>query len=601
VNQPPTFRLSSWARLVSLALLLGVGVLASLGLATRTAHAQPAATIIVSTCNEATLDSAISSAGSGDTISFGCSGDITLTSTLTISKNLTLDGSGQTVTLDGGNSVQVLSVTSGVSFTLKALTIAHGVAAYNASFGIPLGGGLFNNGGTVSISNSTFANNSAVAAPNSIADGGGLYNNGGTVTISNSTFANNSASSGIGGGLFNNGGTVTISNSTFADNSASPAGGGLVNDGGTVNIGGSIVANNVSGVGDPNCYDNVPLHDQGYNLESRTDCGFTGTGSLRNTNPQLSPLANNGGPTQTMALQQGSPAIDAIPVSTTLCPSTDQRGMTRPDDNETSCDMGAYESNYPADSDLGLTNLPSDITVNATSPQGAVVTFTPPTVVDEDSSLPTVSCTSASGLTSGSIFPIGTTKVTCTASDSDDVNSPVSQSFTVTVNDTDLALTNMPTNMTVNATSPQGAVVTYTTPTVVDEDSPLPTATCAPASGSTFAIGTTTVTCTASDSDDTNSPVSAGFTVTVNGAATQVNELIATINGFHLPGNTSKSYISQLQMVQADLSTNNTAQACLDLTGFINHVKAQSGKQLTVSQATQLIAAARQIQAVLGC
>ncbi len=54
-------------------------------------------------------------------------------------------------------------------------------------------------------------------------------------------------------------------------------------------------------------------------------------------------------------------------------------------------------------------------------------------------------------------------------------------------------------------------------------------------------------------------------------------------------------------MVQADLSANNTAQACLDLTSFINHVKAQSGKQLTVGQATQLIAAAKQIQAVLGC
>jgi hypothetical protein len=82
--------------------------------------------------------------------------------------------------------------------------------------------------------------------------------------------------------------------------------------------------------------------------------------------------------------------------------------------------------------------------------------------------------------------------------------------------DTDLALTNVPAPITANATSSSGAVVTYTLPTVKDEDSPVPTVSCTPASGSTFAIGPTTVTCTVSDSDDSNSPVSAGFTVTVN-------------------------------------------------------------------------------------
>ena len=119
MNQPPTLRLSSWARLVGLALLLGVGVLASLGLTSRTAHAQPAVTSIVNTCDDATLRNAINNAVSGDIIKFGCSGTITLGSTLGISKNLTLDGSGQSVTLDGGGSVQVLVVFSGVTFTLS--------------------------------------------------------------------------------------------------------------------------------------------------------------------------------------------------------------------------------------------------------------------------------------------------------------------------------------------------------------------------------------------------------------------------------------------------------------------------------------------------
>jgi len=172
----------------------------------------------------------------------------------------------------------------------------------------------------------------------------------------------------------------------------------------------------------------------------------------------------------------------------------------------------------------------------------------------------------------------------------------------VTVNDTDLALSGVPANLTVNATSPQGATVTYRPPTVMDEDSPLPPGNCTPASGSTFAIGTTTVTCTVSDNDDTPSSVSQSFTVTVNGAATQVSALISLVNSFHLsPKGIQTSFDSQLQAVQADLADNNTAQACSDLTSFINHVQAQSGKHLTVSQANQFIAAATNIKKVLGC
>src|SRR5258708_13727239 len=77
VNQQHTIRLSSWARLVGLALLLGVGLLASLGLASRTAHAQPAATIIVSTCDESHLDTATTQPNTdnpGDTITSSCTG-----------------------------------------------------------------------------------------------------------------------------------------------------------------------------------------------------------------------------------------------------------------------------------------------------------------------------------------------------------------------------------------------------------------------------------------------------------------------------------------------------------------------------------------------
>jgi hypothetical protein len=143
---------------------------------------------------------------SGDTINFGCGGDVVLTSTLTIGKDLTLDGSNQGVVLDGGGNLQVLSVNSGVSLTLNALTVADG-------FGFASGSGLDNEGGAVTITNSTFMLDSANC-------GGGLYNHGGTVTIRSSTFARNSSAI-SGGAVENDEGTMSIANSNLAGNTQS--------------------------------------------------------------------------------------------------------------------------------------------------------------------------------------------------------------------------------------------------------------------------------------------------------------------------------------------------------------------------------------------
>ena len=581
--------------------------------------------------------------------------------TLTITNSTVANNSAS-----NGGGLAIFSTNAGPStVTINTSTFSGNSANF--------GGGGISNGATLTISNSTFSGNSAPDG------GGGGLNTGGAATISNSTFSGNSAAA--GGGIADSG-TLTLSNSTVANNSASIGGGIEINASPppTMNSSGSIVADNTvtnpANVGGDCNNQNGILNDNGYNLDSDRTCFSAGT-SLHG-NPQLGPLANNGGPTQTLALQQNSPAIDAGPPAA-QCPPTDQRGVSRPDDSEPTCDIGADESNYPPDGDLGLTvpapittnatspqgatvtysasatdesgesssatvsctpasgsvfpigtttvtctatdsddsnspvtqsfpvtvndtdlglsNVPANITTKAISSQGAVVTYTSPTAVDEDSPLPAVNCSPASGST----FPVGTTKVTCTVSDSDDTPSSASASFSVTVTDTDLGLTNVPSNMTVNATSPQGAVVTYSAPTVVDEDNPLPAVKCSPASGSTFAIGTTTVKCTVTDTDDTPSSVSASFSVTVNGAATQVSNLITTVNSFGLPPAFQASFDTQLQAVQTDLTNHNSTQACRDLGAFINHVKAQSGKGLTVSQANQLLAAATNIQHVLAC
>ena len=86
--------------------------------------------------------------------------------------------------------------------------------------------------------------------------------------------------------------------------------------------------------------------------------------------------------------------------------------------------------------------------------------------------------------------------------------------------DHDVAMASTPSNITTTATGASGAAVTYTPPTATDgDDSTTPSVACLPASGSTFAVGTTTVTCTATDPDDVSSVVT--FTVTVTAASTQ--------------------------------------------------------------------------------
>ncbi len=98
-----------------------------------------------------------------------------------------------------------------------------------------------------------------------------------------------------------------------------------------------------------NCEGVYAITDGGYNLidDNGHECGFTNSTDILNTIPQLRPLANNGGPTQTMALIPTSRAIDAVPVLSGVCPKTDQRGVSRPDNGEQSCDIGAYEYEGP--------------------------------------------------------------------------------------------------------------------------------------------------------------------------------------------------------------------------------------------------------------
>jgi hypothetical protein len=162
----------------------------------------------------------------------------------------------------------------------------------------------------------------------------------------------------------------------------------------------------------------------------------------------------------------------------------------------------------PADTTKPVLSLPANITAEATSASGAAVTYTA-TAMDNIDGAITPTCSP----TSGSLFALGTTTVNCSATDA--AGNTGTGSFAVTVRDTTApSLSNMPGDQTVEATSASGAVATYSAPTATDAVTANPTVTCLPASGSTFALGATTVSCTAKDAAN-NQSAARTFTITV--------------------------------------------------------------------------------------
>jgi len=333
---------------------------------------------VVSNINDSGMGSlrdTILNASPGDTIAFasGATGTINLISNyLLISENLDIEGPGtDSLTISGNDANEVFNVSSGVTATIAGLTIADGIS---------IGGGGIYNGGTLTVTNSTLSGNSAVF------DGGGIYNDG-TLTVTNSTLSGNSAPSGDGGGIINHG-TLTVTNSTLSGNSAT-SGGGVYNDG-TAIIANTIIAKNTAPTG-PDV--GGPVTSEGYNLigNSSGGNGFVAA-DLLNVNPLLGPLQDNGGPTETMALLPGSPAIDAG--SDAVVPSgitTDQRGAPR--EVFGGVDIGAFEVQvnpvyFTIDSGGG--SLRSALN-QANQYGGSIIAFTTSGVIDLASPLPAIS------------------------------------------------------------------------------------------------------------------------------------------------------------------------------------------------------------------
>jgi hypothetical protein len=317
------------------------------------------------------LRSVINSACGGSTITFAPNvrGTITLTSgELVLNKNLTINGPGANLlsversAAAGTPNFRIFHINGNFNDAISGLTIAKGFVPGN------LGGGISNDNGTLTlnsvtvsgstadigagiytaraatITNSTLSGNTV--SGNIAGDGGGgIYNIGGTLDVTNSTISGNIAQNAVGGGqggaLRNNLGTTTITSTTIAGNSADQGGGILISNGGSVTLQNSIIAQNTSPVG-PDL--NGTFVSNGFNLIGDSTLARISPAQISDQegsasspiNPLLGPLANNGGPTQTMALLANSPAVNK---AGTDAPERDQRGLLRPD----APDIGAFE------------------------------------------------------------------------------------------------------------------------------------------------------------------------------------------------------------------------------------------------------------------
>ncbi len=195
--------------------------------------------------------------------------------------------------------------------------------------------------------------------------------------VVNSTLADNSAYAGGGGGIFEDQATLTVVNSTIAYNGATDGGGGIFDSEGTATLDNTIVAANPQelGLGEPadDITGSPVFGTSAYNLvgvDNTESLSASNDNLLNIRNPGLGALGNNGGPTQTIALLAGSPAIDAGNNALAVDPTTgdhlayDQRGTGYPRVVGASVNIRDFER--PT-----VIGSPTMYTVNLTSASGA--------------------------------------------------------------------------------------------------------------------------------------------------------------------------------------------------------------------------------------
>ena len=277
---------------------------------------------------------------------------------LNLVQPVTIKGPGARALTISGSLTRIFYIHPGVEVTISGVTMANGDSV---SAALGSGGAIFNQGdltlqsctvrdnsggsgggvaneGSLKVQNSTFTRNQSTGH-------GGAIRNVGTATVTNSTFYQNSAASSGAITSSSAGATaasLTLRNCTVVDNLAttSGSGGGIFNLGGasTIELSNTLVAGNSASNGQDLAGEFVSAD---YNLiQTFEPAHATLTGPTANTkfnvNPALGSFQNNGGPTNTMAILLGSPAINGAGGT---APATDQRGFNRVG----APDIGAFE------------------------------------------------------------------------------------------------------------------------------------------------------------------------------------------------------------------------------------------------------------------
>jgi CSLREA domain-containing protein len=416
------------------------------------AHGQ-AATLLVNSLNdpgtgtcdltECTLREAISAAAAEATIQVQAQGRLNLRAgELVINKNLTIVGPGAAAfTIDGNGLLQptsrIVQVSENTTVTLRSMSLFGGNVGTENGGGIwnkgtllltdvdvlanqgRLGGGIFNERGTLIITRSNLSFNAALRAGGGLLSingevrlegvqvtgnsakggdttafsgyGGGIFVSGGTAIISNSSFLTNRGL--VGGGFADYASTNTIIQSTFSNNEGvelggaiasvfsyattlqsstitnnrARDGGGIVASGTTIRLQQSVVAANTATLTNPDLMViNRELSSQGYNLigvytldSTRNVLQATDqTGTITTPlAPQLAPFTTHNDYLAIHVPLAGSPLLDKIPAAQCGATLFDQRGLARP--QGAGCDIGAIE--------LAVVNRPPSVSLAGTS------------------------------------------------------------------------------------------------------------------------------------------------------------------------------------------------------------------------------------------
>jgi CSLREA domain-containing protein len=231
------------------------------------------------------------------------------------------------------------------TLTLSRSTLSRNSSCYGGAIELAYGG----TPASATIGQSTFTSNQAGCY------GGAIDVSGTLVTLTQSTLAGNWSADGGAAVEIEGSSSGSLANSTFYGNTGSsaietfecsPADLSFDTFSGNTaalelscrdsTVLGTILASSAGA----NCTGDAPV-SEGYNLESGDSCGLTKPTDITGTEPDLGPLRSNGGPTQTMALLAGSPALGRGGTRATGCPRVDERGVRRPQGSR--CDIGAFE------------------------------------------------------------------------------------------------------------------------------------------------------------------------------------------------------------------------------------------------------------------